>query len=45
MTKWLTCGLDCVVPSAAIDESTRERAFGMAVEFIRGVHREYGWDG
>jgi hypothetical protein len=32
------------VPSFAIDEKTRERAFQASVEFIKDVHRDHGWN-
>ncbi len=32
------------VPSSVIDEKTREKAFKAAVEFIKSVQREHGWN-
>jgi acetyl esterase/lipase len=33
-----------IVPSIAIDEKTRERAFKAAVASIKDVHRAHGWN-
>ncbi|KAL5363562.1 Alpha/Beta hydrolase protein [Aspergillus floccosus] len=32
------------LPSAAIDEQTRREAFDSAVQFLKNVHRKYGWN-
>ena len=33
-----------IVPSWIIDEDTRQKAFGSACEFLKDVHRKYGFD-